>query len=94
MTQPEPTTISVSAKMQYYRNPREHIGNSLYRDFQNRIQRHKLADFAHKMKAKLNMDKRYAAPMTDQLLTEKFERLVEQHVFSMIAHDSQEIDKK
>jgi hypothetical protein len=46
------------------------------------------------MKAKLNMDKRYAAPMTDQLLTDKFERLVEQHVFSLIVHETQEIDKK
>lgn len=87
LTSGAPETTKVSAKMLYYRNPREDIGLSLYRDSQNRQQRHKLAEFASKMKVRLDQDKRYTAPKTDQLLTDRFERELEQQILTITTKD-------
>jgi hypothetical protein len=76
--------------MQYYRNPHEPIGLSLYRDHLNRIQRHKIAEFAVTMKARIQKDKKHTAPLTDRLLIEKFEREVDQ-LIERWAPDQREI---
>ncbi len=54
-----------TTQMNYYRRPAEPIGKSLYRDHLNRQQRHKIAEYAADIKAKMNQDKRHTAPMTD-----------------------------
>lgn len=66
-----------TTQMNYYRRPAEPIGKSLYRDHLNRQQRQKIAEYAADIKAKINQDQRHTAPMTDQLLTERLERNID-----------------
>lgn len=60
--------------MQYYRNPNEHISASLHRDHLNRIQRHRIAEFAAQVDARVGNDLRHTAPQTDQILIDKFDK--------------------
>ena len=63
--------------MLYYRRPTEPIGNSLYRDYTNRIMRANVAEFAANLKTTMSMNTKHTTAKTDQMLTERFERDVE-----------------
>ena len=63
--------------MLYYRRPTEPIGNSLYRDYTNRIMRANVAEFAAKLKTTMSMNVKHTTAKTDQMLTERFEKDVE-----------------